>query len=346
MKDVKILEIMTEHTGPIKILVEVLKELINEANVDFLKYPVEKKKIKGSTKNKGKRKGKSNNDSEELESDIESDEDEDIESDEEDGSDGDDNEVDNDEVEMSDKSGIRITAIDTTQTVLINLKLDAREFTTFKCKQQKMTLGINLTYLHKLIKSLDRDDVLTFYQENDNKNVLNIEVENKETGKMTNDVLKLMDLKNEKMTIPDVEYEAVVTMNSVEFHKLCREMSQLADFVDIRCLKNRIEFACKGDYANRKTIYRTDVCEKSKVHIEYPGHVSNKPFIVQGIFELKNLVMFGKCGQLCDNIEIYLKNNYPLVIKYQVAKLGRLFLVLSPMKDDNIENFDEDDSDN
>jgi proliferating cell nuclear antigen len=279
------LEIITEHTVPIKILVEVLKELIPDAILEIIKTPTEKPK-----KNK-----------------------------------------DGELIPKKDKNGIRIVAIDTTQTVLINLKLDANKFTSFECKKQKTILGVNLTYLHKLIKSVDRDDVLTFYQDKLDNDELSIEVENKDSGKLTNDNLKLMDYKKEKLSIPNVEYEAYITMNSVEFHKLCREMSQLAEYVDIRCLKNKIEFACKGDYANRKIVFRTDNPSKDNVTVEYPAQNANKPLIVQGIYELKNLVAFGKCGQLCDKIEIFMKNDFPLVIKYQVASLGRLYLCLSPV---------------
>lgn len=54
--------------------------------------------------------------------------------------------------------------------------------------------------------------------------------------------------------------------------------------------------------------------------------------IVQGIFELKYLVMFTKCTNLCPTIEIYLKNDYPLVLRYMVANLGEVRVVLAPQK--------------
>jgi len=342
----KILEVMTEHTGPFKILVEVLKEMLQEANIEFLSDQPEKKLEK-----------KKADDSEELDSDEESDEelddedDEEIDEDDEELEDDEEDEEDEENVQKQQKKkggGMRITAIDMTKTVLINLKLDANQFSTFKCKKQKITLGVNLGYLHKLIKSLDKEDNLTLYQDHDNKNLLKIKVDNQEGHKKTEFDLKLMELKKDKMNIPNVEFEAVVTMNSTEFHKLCREMNQIADYVEIRCLKNKIEFICKGEIANRKTVYWTDTSENgnSKVHIEHPDVPNSKPFIVQGIYELKHLVMFGKCGTLCTDIEIYLKSDYPLVIKYQVATLGRLYLCLSPVKEDMIRNANfEDDED-
>jgi proliferating cell nuclear antigen len=52
--------------------------------------------------------------------------------------------------------------------------------------------------------------------------------------------------------------------------------------------------------------------------------------IVQGVFSLKYLVLFTKCTNLSSSVEIYLKNDYPLIVKFMVASLGELKLCLSP----------------
>ena len=299
----RVLEIETEHTGPFKTLVEVLKEMLPEANIQFIMDPNANKSNEG------------------------------------------DDEENKEGENKRDISGMRITAIDITKTVFINLKLEAKNFSKFMCKKPKLTLGVNLLYLHKLIKSIDKEDNLTLYQDIDNKNLLNIKVNNPESGKETYFDLKLLEIKKEKIKIPNITCEAQVTINSQEFHKLCREMNQIANFVDIRCLKNRVEFTCKGDNANRKTVYRTDEeGGANKVHIQYDTKDDGKPFIVQGIYELKNLVMFAKCASLCEKIEIFLKSNYPLVIRYTVATLGRLIICLSPVKEETIRNanFEDD----
>ena len=56
---------------------------------------------------------------------------------------------------------------------------------------------------------------------------------------------------------------------------------------------------------------------------------SNK--IIQGEFSLKNLGYFIKCTNLCSQIEMYLENDLPLVVKYYVASLGTIKLLLSPL---------------
>ena len=53
--------------------------------------------------------------------------------------------------------------------------------------------------------------------------------------------------------------------------------------------------------------------------------------IIQGEFSLKNLSYFIKCTNLCNQIEIYLENDLPLVVKYNVAGLGEIKLCLAPL---------------
>jgi proliferating cell nuclear antigen len=54
--------------------------------------------------------------------------------------------------------------------------------------------------------------------------------------------------------------------------------------------------------------------------------------MIQGVFQLRHLVLFTKCTSLCPTIEMYLKNNLPLILKYTVANLGEVKLVLATIK--------------
>ena len=53
--------------------------------------------------------------------------------------------------------------------------------------------------------------------------------------------------------------------------------------------------------------------------------------IIQGEFSLKNLGYFIKCTNLSPQVEMYLANDLPLVVKYDVASLGSIKLCLSAL---------------
>jgi proliferating cell nuclear antigen len=116
-------------------------------------------------------------------------------------------------------------------------------------------------------------------------------------------------------------------MPSTDFQKICRDMNGLGDGekVEITSSGSDLIFKCLGDFAEQETM----ISENNAMKVQ---RLSRSTEIVQGIFQLKHLVLFTKCTNLCPGIEIYLKNDYPLIIRYSVANLGEVKLVLAPIK--------------
>ena len=89
-------------------------------------------------------------------------------------------------------------------------------------------------------------------------------------------------------------------------------------------------FNCKGDFASQNTIlYET------QNGLQFV-HTLPSEYTVHGIFSLKYLVLFTKCTNLCNQIQLYIKNNYPLIIQYTIASLGIIKLCLAPKIDKDI----------
>jgi proliferating cell nuclear antigen len=51
---------------------------------------------------------------------------------------------------------------------------------------------------------------------------------------------------------------------------------------------------------------------------------------IVGRFSLKYLSLFSKSANLSNFVEIYIKENIPLVLKYSIGNIGRMQFVLSP----------------
>lgn len=220
-----------------------------------------------------------------------------------------------------DESGMKIVAMDTAHIVLVHLKLDASKFEHFYCAK-KITIGVNMLNLHKLIKTINSNDTLTLFMDANDTNHLGIRIENGDKNTKTTYKLNLLDLDNPKISIDPAEFNSVITLPSTDFQKICRDMNNLAEFVEIRNINNQLVFACKGEFCAQETVLSDNdnntICNRS----------TNE--IVQGIFNLRYLVMFTKCTNLCNTVELYLKNDYPLIIKYGVASLGEVKLCIAP----------------
>jgi proliferating cell nuclear antigen len=225
-------------------------------------------------------------------------------------------------IEFTD-SAMKIITMDPTQTILVHLKLEKNNFEYYHCKH-KIVIGINMSNFFKLIRTLTNNDALTLYIEEGNVNFLGIRIENGEKNTLTNFYLNLIEVDESTYQIPPAQFESIITMPSNEFNKICRDMINLSEIIEIKSVGNQVIFSCKGEFASQETI----IGETSN-GLSFVKH-SNDDNIIQGYYNLKHLVLFAKCTNLCNSIEMYMKNNFPIVINFAVGCLGHLKLALAP----------------
>jgi proliferating cell nuclear antigen len=224
--------------------------------------------------------------------------------------------------------GIKVVNVDETHTVLVYLKLFADRFESFYCPM-KYILGINMIYFFKLIKTMGNNDSLTLYLPQSNPNKLGIRMENSDKSTVTNYFLKLFDTDVEDIKIPSISFTSIIHMPSTDLQKHCRDMNALGEKLDVEItsMGSDLIFRCMGDFAEQETVISEN---NSTMRVQKTSNSTNE--IVQGIFQLKHLVVFTKCTSLCPSIELCLRNDYPLILKYTVANLGEIRLVFAPMK--------------
>lgn len=257
---------------------------------------------------------------------------------------------------IEEDSCMKIVDIDSSKTLLIHLKLLGSYFETFECKQ-RLIIGINLANFYKLIKPMDKEEILELFINSNDQNTLNIKMDRENLGKKTIQKFKLLELQKDSNPIPRIKFDVKIQMNSSEFMKICREMNNIADYVQIRCSEKSLVFSCEGEYANRKTQFigitqndlkKDDIDKNScnnNVYIKFNEDYKDK--VIKGIFELKHLVLFSKCSQLCDSVYIYMKKDDPIIINYRIPSLGEIHLLIAPtnLENDCCNNEDDDYSD-
>jgi|UniRef100_A0A6C0BET2 proliferating cell nuclear antigen len=225
-----------------------------------------------------------------------------------------------------DETGMKIVSMDNSHIVLVHLKLDAPKFEYFHC-ESKITIGVNMLNLYKLIRTINSNDTLTLFIESDDLNHLGIKIENGEKNTKTTYKLNLLDLDNPKISVNPADFNYEIMLQSADFQKICRDMSNIAEVVEIKNVGNQLILSCKGDFCSQETVL---------ADTENNSGSKNNNEIVQGIFNLKYLVLFTKCTNLCSTVELFLKNDYPLLIRYMVASLGEVKLCLAPQSQNHV----------
>lgn len=230
-------------------------------------------------------------------------------------------------VEMSlvfDKDGLRMIAMDNTRTVLVHLRLNADKFEkyAYNANTDRIIVGLNTDHLYRIVKTATNDDTLTFAVSQEDANHLSVILENGEKKCVTSYKLNLLDRDDADIQMPETEFSTRITMPSLDFQKICRDMTLLsAKTVEIKNVKNTLTFSCKGQFASRVTVMGDS-------ETDFSISKNRGDEIVSGAYSLPHLVLFTKCTNLCNNIEIHMKNDWFLMIRYVVANLGEIKLCL------------------
>jgi proliferating cell nuclear antigen len=185
-------------------------------------------------------------------------------------------------------------------------------------------VGLNTDHLYRIIKTATNDDTMTLQIDKGDSNHLKIVLENGEKKQVTKYVLSLLDRDEPNVEMPSTKFPARITMPSVDFQKMCRDMTLLsAKTVEIKSVGSSMVFSCKGQFATRTTIMGDS-------ENEFTIKKTEKDEIISGSFSLPHLVLFTKCTNLSNNLELLMKNDWFLMIKYIIANLGEIQLCLMP----------------
>ncbi len=117
--------------------------------------------------------------------------------------------------------------MDNSHVALVSMLMSASAFSPFRC-DRNIALGINLTSLTKVLRAAQNDDILTLKAE-DAPDVVNLVFESSESDRLSEYDIKLMDIDQEHLGIPETQYAATITMPSSEFQRICRDLMALSE---------------------------------------------------------------------------------------------------------------------
>ena len=208
--------------------------------------------------------------------------------------------------------GMYVVTLDSARTSLVDMHLPSDNFEEYQFDQEEIIAGINISNTFKLLKTITNNDILKMAIHS--KEFLDIEIIS-ETKKTTSKFqLKLLDINESRIEVPDVEMTTVTTLPSADFQRLCRDMSNIGTDIEITRDSGIINFRCEGDFANQETI------------IECPDESPK----ITGLYSLKYLNIFTKATSMCASVQIIQEiGNRFLILKYNVANLGELKFYLA-----------------
>lgn len=214
-----------------------------------------------------------------------------------------------------DSTGIRILALDTARVALVHMHLMAENFEEYECVSP-IIAGMNMANTYKLLKSITNNDTLEMKIEGSETIELTIRNDSKKSSSKFN--LKLLDINEDILELPELETDIITTLPSIDFQRICRDMGNLSNEIDIYRDGDKLELSCFGDFANQSTT------------IECPEIWETR---IGNTFSLKYINLFTKATGMCSSIQIMQhseENGMPIIFRYSIANLGEMKFYLAP----------------
>jgi proliferating cell nuclear antigen len=207
--------------------------------------------------------------------------------------------------------GMFIVTLDTARTSLIDMFLPSDNFEEYTCNGN-IDCGVNMTNMYKLLKTITVNDVLIISI--NSKEFMNIEIHSEQKKTSTKFELKLLDINENQIEVPETEMTVITPIPSVDFQRICRDMSNIGDELEIYRGGKSLKLVCKGDFANQETEIQC---------------VDESPDL-SGTYSLKYMNIFTKATSMCSTVQIMQEEqNRFLILKYNVANLGDLKFYLA-----------------
>ncbi len=208
--------------------------------------------------------------------------------------------VDNNLIFECKKSGLYCMASDDASVCLIEVFIHKDTITLYDVDNnigQLLSLDMNL--FQKIMKTIKYD---TLHLETTNKDTLFVSSEGERKCQFE---LPLLDTMKEDMTIPEIEYDCIFTMNKTNFQGVCKDLKQFGELITLKVNGTRVFFSTKDEIE----------CNIEIDNFEIENEDNN---CFEKKYDLKYLLKMLKASSLSSDVSFYCSKDMPLVVEYKM----------------------------
>merc|ERR1712137_1200767 len=149
------------------------------------------------------------------------------------------------------EKGIQVQSMDSSHVALV---LRESAFSEFKC-ERPTSLGMNVDSLAKILKMCSPNDSLKVRWQSGADNV-NFQCEGGDDDRIADFDLKLMQIESEHMEIPGQHYKVIAKLPSSEFQKICRDLREFGETLQMSASKEGLKFTVQGDLGSGNVVLK------------------------------------------------------------------------------------------
>lgn len=224
------------------------------------------------------------------------------------------------------KDHMFIQAMDHAHVSIFEINLPKSWFDVYNVENDVM-IGINTNILFKVLHTREKSHSLKLCLE-ENGDRLEINLLSADSNVFDkNYEIPLVDIDSEIMGIPEMEYQAELSLPSMVFSTLIEQMKMFGETFNILCSEEKIEMNAESQDTG-KMFVNVPIDDLTSYAID-EGENLNMSFSLN---HLKNICLYSKISK---EIEIYLKSEYPIKLVYLLdSDDAKASFYLAPKIDD------------
>jgi len=210
------------------------------------------------------------------------------------------------------KEELKIQAMDGNQIGLIELVLNRDWFAEYSVSTPA-TLGLNCELFDKVLQCANEKHCLSLhFTEGGDTLEVHLDSDEKEIINM-NFTINLLDLQNDMLMIPEVEYVADIAIRSKIFEKTIEQLIGFANTLNIRCSEESVELETTKDSTIGNGSAKADINldDMQEYMIEEGGSIDLN-------FNLEYLNWMVQFAPLSEYASIHFSPQYPMRLRYDL----------------------------
>ncbi len=232
---------------------------------------------------------------------------------------------------ICDKERLFIQAIDKSHVSIFEIYLPKSWFDVYTIEQKTdITIGINTNLLYKVLHAREKYQKLSIKLDSSNVDILQIHMISESNVNFDKHFeVPLIDIDSEMMSIPEMEYQAEFSLQSVMFATLIEQLKMFGDTLRIECSEDKISLFSES-MESGKMMVDIPIDDLSSFAIEEDKELDLS-------FSLVHLYNICSYSKIAKTVDISMTTNYPIRIQYlldDADSSAKLLFYLAPKMDD------------
>ena len=223
------------------------------------------------------------------------------------------------------KDKLYIQSMDNSHICLADIEISCTWFSSFDCPTSN-TVSVDSSQFALLINYALKNDKLELkYEDEHEPDILYINFLNdKEYNHFFE--LKLIDVDEDSLGIPEVEYDVDFNIDSKKLSEVLSELNAFSQDLNIICKEEVIELNASGDAAKLKVNIPTDELNEYAITEDKQMNVS---------FSLNHLRKMCLSTKLSSTTHIFISDDYPMSLVYIIGDNSKVSFYIAPKIADN-----------